>query len=111
MSAAQAYQFLDQVSQKLGRACAIYGGNRIHEKIPADDPRWIDMAKRTPLWQARYLNVQPTDTASLFKDIPPNPPWTANMLIQFTGDGVGPVPHTVDGLEDGADLDAFDGTY
>jgi hypothetical protein len=69
------------------------------------------MAKRTPLWQARYLNVQPTDTASLFKDIPPIPPWTANMLIQFTGDGVGPVPHTLDGLEDGADLDAFDGTY
>ena len=111
MSAEQAYQFLDEVSQRLGRACGIYGGNRIREKIPADDPRWIDMAKRTPLWQARYLNVQPTDTASLFKDIPPIPPWTANMLIQFTGDGVGPVPHTVDGLEDGADLDAFDGTY
>ena len=53
MSAEQAYQFLDEVSQRLGRACGIYGGNRIREKIPADDPQWIDMAKRTPLWQAR----------------------------------------------------------
>lgn len=49
MSAEQAYQFLIEVSQRLGRACGIYGRNRIREKIPVDDPRWIDMATCSPL--------------------------------------------------------------
>jgi hypothetical protein len=31
-------------------------------------------------------------------------------LLQYTGDGVGPLPHTAPGLENGADLNAFDGT-
>jgi lysozyme len=111
MSADQAYEFLDTVSQKLGRACGIYGGNRIREKIPQHDPRWIDMAKVTPLWQARYIRGQPADTAALFKAIPPIPPWTANTFIQYTGDGVGPTPHLVAGLEDGADLNVFNGSH
>jgi lysozyme len=111
MSADQAYLFLDMVDQRLGRACGIYGGNRIREQIPPDDPKWIDMARVTPLWQSRYISAQPKNTAALFRDIAPIPPWTMNTIIQYTGDGAGPLPHTVPGLEDGADLDAFNGSY
>jgi len=111
MSADQAYLFLDMVTQRLGRACGLYGGNRIREQIPPDDPKWIDMARIAPLWQARYVSGQPEDAAALFKDIAPIPPWTVNTLIQYSGDGSGPEPHTVSGLEDGADLDVFDGDY
>ena len=111
MSADQAYQFLDMVDQRIGRACGIYGGSRIREQIPPDDPKWIDMARITPLWQSRYINARPKDTAALFRAVAPIPPWTVNTIIQYTGDGSGPRPHTVPGLEDGADLTAFKGTY
>lgn len=110
MSGDQAYEWLDRVAQKLGRAPAIYGGNRIREQIKPDDPKWIDMAKVVRQWQCRYVKLAPADNADLFRIVPPIPPWTATFLIQYTGDGVGPTPHTVPGLQNGADLDAFDGT-
>lgn len=110
MSADQAYEFLDRVSQKLGRACGIYGGNRIREQIKPQDKNWIDIAKFVPLWQCRYIKLQPADNDELFRMVPPIPPWTKNIFIQFTGDGVGPRPHSVNGLENGADLDVFNGT-
>jgi lysozyme len=110
MTADQALEFLDRVSQKLGRACGIYGGNRIREEVDHQDSAWIDVSRTTPLWQCRYISGNPLTTADLFDRVPPIPPWTANFLIQYTGDGVGPRPHTVPGLEDGADLNAYDGT-
>jgi GH25 family lysozyme M1 (1,4-beta-N-acetylmuramidase) len=109
MTGDQAYDFLDRVSQKLGRACGIYGGNRIREQIDHQDPKWIDMARTAPLWQCRYIKAQPADNADLFRLITPIPPWTRNTIIQYTGDGVGPKPHTVNGLESGADLDVYNG--
>lgn len=110
MSGDRAYAFLEEVAQRLGRAPCIYGGNRIREEIKPDDPKWIDMAKHVRLWQCRYIKLAPADNAELFRAIAPIPPWTGNFLIQYTGDGVGPPPHTVSGLQNGADLDAFDGT-
>jgi GH25 family lysozyme M1 (1,4-beta-N-acetylmuramidase) len=110
MSGDQAYEFLDRVNQKLGRACGIYGGNRIREQIRPDDPKWIDIAKVTPLWQCRYIKAQPNNNDGLFAAIPPIAPWTSNTFIQYTGDGIGPQPHTVQGLENGADLNVFRGT-
>jgi lysozyme len=109
MTGDQAYEFLDRVAQRLGRACGIYGGNRIREKIDPHDPKWIEMAAVAPLWQCRYLKAQPSDNAELFRLVRPIPPWTKNFLIQYTGDGVGPRPHSAPGLQNGADLNAFDG--
>jgi len=109
MSGDQAYEFLDRVAQKRGRACGIYGGNRIREQIKPHDPKWIDMAQCAALWQCRYVKAQPADNADLFRVIAPIPPWTKNFLIQYTGDGVGPRPHTAPGLANGADLNAFNG--
>jgi GH25 family lysozyme M1 (1,4-beta-N-acetylmuramidase) len=110
MSADQAWEFLDRVAQKRGRACGIYGGNRIREHINPNNSKWIDMAKVVPLWQCRYIGLQPADNEELFKVIHPIPPWTKNTIIQYTGDRIGPQPHTVDGLQNGADLNAFLGT-
>jgi len=109
MSGDEAYEFLDRVSQQLGRACGIYGGNRIREQIDAQAAKWIDMAKVAPLWQCRYIKGQPADVAALWALVPPIPPWKANTIIQYTGDGAGPAPHTVPGLENGADLNVFNG--
>jgi GH25 family lysozyme M1 (1,4-beta-N-acetylmuramidase) len=110
MTSDEAYEFLDRVAQILGRPCAIYGGNRIREQINANDPKWIDMAKVAPLWQCRYIKPQPADNTALFSLIPPIPPWKANAILQYTGDGLGPIPHSVPGTGDGADLDVFNGT-
>ena len=118
MTGDQAWEFLDRVNQKLGRGSWIYGGNRLRDVDPATkrpriDPqqaRWIDMAKVVLLWQCRYISAQPESTASLFSLIRPIPPWTSNFMIQYTGDGAGPRPHTVAGLENGADLNAYNGT-
>jgi GH25 family lysozyme M1 (1,4-beta-N-acetylmuramidase) len=110
MTGAQAYEFLDRVAQKRGRACGIYGGNRIREQIDPHDAKWIDMARHAPLWQCRYIGSQPADNAELFRHVPPIAPWTKNFLIQYTGDGVGPRPHSAPGLQNGADLNAFNGT-
>lgn len=109
MTGAQAYEFLDRVAQKRGHPCGIYGGNRIREQIKPHDPKWIDMARVAPLWQCRYIKAQPADNAELFRRVPAIPPWTKNFLIQYTGDGVGPRPHSAPGLQNGADLNAFAG--
>lgn len=107
MTADQAWIWLDHVAQKTGRAPMLYGGNRPREQIDHQAAKWIDMAKTVRLWQCRYIHSQPDDNAALFKAIAPIPPWTENFGIQYTGDGVGPRPHTVTGLENGADLNVF----
>jgi len=105
MSADLAREFLDRVDQKLGRACWIYGGNRIFEHVPPHDDWWA----LHPLWLCQYKLMQADTLDELNKHIRIPPPWTKYTLLQYTGDGVGPKPHTIDGVEDGADLNVFDG--
>lgn len=107
MSGDHAYIWLDTVAQKLGRPAGLYGGNRPREQIDHQQAKWIDMAKVVPLWQCRYIGAKPASNEELFALIKPIPPWTSNFGIQYTGDGVGPQPHTVPGLENGADLNVF----
>lgn len=109
MTADQAGDFLDAVDQATGRACGIYGGNRIFEQITDDDPWWA----LHPLWLCQYktdASLRNTDLAGLKPHIRIPPPWKSWFLLQYTGDGIGPNPHTMPGLENGADLNAFDGT-
>lgn len=109
MSAAQAREFLDRVDQATGRACWIYGGNRIFEKITDGDPWWA----LHPLWLCQYKtskSLRNTTLQILKKSIRIPPPWKTWTLLQYTGDGVGPLPHTVPGVENGADLSVYDGT-
>lgn len=110
MTGDMAWEWLDRVQQITGRAAVMYGGNRIREQIDHQSSKWIDMAKTVRLFQCRYIKGQPADNAALFRAVPPIAPWTGNFLIQYAADGAGPQPHTVSGLQNGADLDAFNGT-
>jgi lysozyme len=113
MTAAQAKEFLDRVDQATGRACGIYGGSRIVEQISANkalagDPFWT----RHPLWLCQYKTgaaLRNADLPALKPHIAVPAPWRSWFLLQYTGDGVGPLPHSVRGLENGADLNVFDG--
>src|SRR5262249_7335793 len=113
MSAAQARIFMDTVDQKTGRACWIYGGNWIRERIStmhmtdAD----VDWWRMHPLWLCQYrLGGQSNSFAQLLPHLTIPRPWAVPTLVQYTGDGIGPLPHTVPGLERGADLNVFGGT-
>ena len=105
MSGSQAREFLDRVDQKLGRACWIYGGNRIFEHVRPND----EFFAQHPLWLCQYKLIEVDSLDELNDHIKVPPPWENYTLLQYTGDGFGPRPHTVDGLEDGADLNAFGG--
>lgn len=115
MSAAQAQEFMDRVDQAIGRPCWIYGGNRILELItPAakNSSSIADFFSKHPLWLCQYKLGLSADVtlAELNTHIHVPYPWHNYNLLQYTGDGLGPEPHTVDGVEDGADLNVFDGT-
>jgi lysozyme len=105
MSLAQAIEFLDRGDQLLGRRLGIYSGNRMKELIPAASAAERDFLAQHALWGCEY---GPT-----FRDVDANGralPWAAPLLWQDTGDGIGPQPHTLAGLEAGADLSVFKGT-
>ncbi len=107
MSLAQAVEFLDRVEQAIGRHCRLYSGNRLKELIvrATDAERTFLAADPTRLWGCEYgPQFKDTDTAG-------HPlPWAAPFLWQDTGDGLGPQPHTLNGLHAGADLSVFKGT-
>lgn len=96
----------DRYCQAVGRACGLYSGNVIKELMPqATDAQRDFFATHFVPWGCEYgprwRNV----------DVNGHPlPWPKLFLWQFTGDGVGPEPHTLPGLENGADISSFDGT-
>lgn len=114
MTAQQARVFMDTIDQKLGRACWIYGGNWVRERISVlhmtdADVEWWQLH---PLWLCQYrLGVQADSFSQLRAHLTMPRPWAQATLVQYTGDGVGPLPHTVAGLEKGADLNVFGGTH
>jgi GH25 family lysozyme M1 (1,4-beta-N-acetylmuramidase) len=104
MSMAMALEFLDRGDQILGRRIGIYGGDRIKRFVPGLRDAQRDFLGAHPLWGCEY------GPAWKNVDVNGHPlPWAKPDLWQFTGDGIGPGPHTVDGLEHGADLSRFDG--
>lgn len=101
MSVQQAVQFLRLLEQKTGRKGAIYSGNRLKEhigRLNANDRAYVAQHR---LWLCQYgpHAVLPIG-------------FTQWWLWQFTGDGVGPQPHTVPGIiagNGGLDLNAYQG--
>lgn len=110
MSIEQAREFLDRVDQATGRPCGIYSGNRLKTLLPAADAVTQLFVSRHPLWLCQYKlrNYDTLEQLNAHIDLPA--PWKQYFLLQYTGDGIGPQPHTVDGLEQGADLSTFNGT-
>lgn len=100
MSMSQAVEFLHRIEDRLGRKAAIYSGNRLKETlslVPAADR---DYLRSHRLWLCQYgpRAVLPIG-------------FTAWWLWQYTGDGIGPEPHSIAGIQgNGVDLNAYAGT-
>lgn len=99
MSIQQAVQFLRLLEQKTGRKGAIYSGNRLKETVHilnAADRSYLCSHR---LWLCQYgpRAVMPIGFSHYW-------------LWQYTGDGIGPEPHSVAGIKgSGIDLNAYDG--
>lgn len=105
LSLAGVLEFLDRTDQTFGRYTGLYSGDFIKSAIVAATAAQRDFLSKHPLWGCEYGPV--------FKDVDVKGkplPWLAPFLWQDTGDGIGPQPHTLDGLEQGADLSIFKGT-
>jgi lysozyme len=100
MNIHQAVDFLHQVEDLTGRKAAIYSGNRLKETIGslnASDRAYVTSHR---LWLCQY-----GPRAVLPKG------FRKYWLWQFTGDGVGPKPHSVPGIVgNGIDINTFNGT-
>jgi lysozyme len=87
MSAKQMVEFLHLLEQKLGRKGALYSGNKLKETIGQLNDSDFEYVKSHRLWICQYgprvKLPQGFDS------------W---WLWQFTGDGIGPMPHYVPGI-------------
>jgi len=90
-------EFCVLVRAAVGRYPILYSGFLAKQQLgPAHDP----LLAQVKLWLSHYSSN------------PKWPPtWSAPWLWQFTGDGIGPGPHTISGIDgDGLDIDSFAGT-
>ncbi len=100
MKLAEAETFVEHVHEQLGRYPVLYSGQAfIRETLGGRIPRDTALS-RCPLWIAHYA------------DQPPEPPpaFAGYVLWQYTGDGVGPGPHTVPGIHGHVSRSKFAGT-
>jgi lysozyme len=102
MSVHEAVSFMKLVEDKIGRTCAIYSGNRLKETInDLSSDEFAYMTSRR-LWLCQYGSkaVLPTGFQKYW-------------LWQYTGDGIGQLPHYVPGITPGGrgiDLNVYSGT-
>jgi GH25 family lysozyme M1 (1,4-beta-N-acetylmuramidase) len=102
VSLAAARQFIEAVEPQLNRKLVLYSGFLLKEQIvkaTADDVAFFAGRR---LWLCQYTS--PGETPIWPKQ------WIKPWLWQFTGDGDGPPPHAVPGLQDKMDINSFDGT-
>ncbi len=105
MTLGMTIEFLARVDGELERHCGLYSGNVIKTLITHATDTQRDFLAAHPLWGCEY--------GPRWRNVDANGhplPWAKPFLWQYTGDGIGPGPHTMDGLEPGADLSVFDGT-
>jgi lysozyme len=102
MTYAQLLSFVTRISARLGRLPMIYGGQSLLVDLMRRQASSI--VTQCPLWYVEY----PAEDATHPKHPLPHG-WADWTLWQYTGDGVGPLPHGVDGI-DKCDRDTFNGT-
>jgi lysozyme len=95
-----AVKFMKLIEQKTNKPCSIYSGNRLKEniiKLSDADQKYMTSKK---LWICQY-----GPTVKLPKG------FDKYWLWQYTGDGVGPLPHGLPYFSSGyLDLNVYDGT-
>lgn len=100
MTIKQAVEFLHRTEDKLGRKAAIYSGNRLKETIDSLNKTDRAYVCSHRLWLCQYGPVARVPKG-----------FDSWWLWQFTGDGVGPLPHSIPGIDgNGIDLNTYRGT-
>jgi len=91
---AEAKLWLQICHDKIGRWPVIYLGGAVRDKLPVRrDPFWANLK----LWHPQYASAPNKVPKAQW----PNGPW----LFQYTGDGLGPPPHSVPGIKPVGKLD------
>lgn len=103
MSIQQAVVFLKEIEKRLGRKAVIYSGNDLKETIGdlnATDRAYVCSHR---LWLAQYTSKPKLPIGFM-----------RYWLWQYTGDGLGPTPHWVNGIKcpgsKGLDLNVYNGS-
>lgn len=100
MSTSQAVAFFKAVYTETGQRPVIYSGNLIKEQLNGRGAVTVNFFGMHRLWLAQY-GPRAKLPAGFDK----------YFLWQYTGDGIGPLPHSVDGVNNGGiDLSVFQGT-
>lgn len=97
MSLPQAVSFLEKVYKKTGQRPILYSGHFIKEAINKNSIYNVTLS-RYRLWLCQYGP----------KAVVPSV-WDNYWLWQYTGDGIGQKPHTIDGIQGDVDLNVFNG--
>ena len=91
-----AKEFLLRVEDAVGRKAVLYSGSSIKEQLGNRIDGYLAAHR---LWLAQY-GLRPVTPRN----------WPSAWLWQFTGDGIGPKPHSVPGIVGtGIDINHFDG--
>lgn len=100
VSLADAIGFMKAVEAQVGRQCVLYSGFLLKEQIDgASDDQASWLASRRS-WLSEYGSEPKCPSC-----------WgTAPWLWQYTGDGIGPDPHTLAGLKGEIDINSFAGS-
>ena len=102
MNATSAIRFMKTVEDRVGKVCALYSGNVLKQYFPT-----LSEADKTYIAGRKLWICQYGPKLILPKNIDKyGGKWS---LWQYTGDGVGPQPHTVAGFGNGIDLSVFNG--
>jgi GH25 family lysozyme M1 (1,4-beta-N-acetylmuramidase) len=96
---ASAIACMRRIEERIGRKVVIYSGSLIKEQIRRATAAEKSYLAGRRLWLAHY-SAKPTWPSI----------WGTPWLWQFTGDGVGPQPHSIPGLQDKLDMDSYAGT-
>ncbi len=96
MSLDQAREFMQAIFEKTGRRPILYSGNLIKEELGRTFDPFFAMHR---LWLAQY---------GPRAKLPPT--WKKYWLWQYTGDGIGPLPHAIAGIRGQVDLNIYAGT-
>lgn len=99
VSLSSAMAFISAVEKMTGRELVLYSGFLIKEQMASATLEERAFFAERRLWLAQY-GTKPTWPKL----------WKAPWLWQYTGDGDGPKPHAVPGMQDKMDINSFAGS-
>lgn len=105
MTVSGAITFLKELADLVGRRPVLYSGNRIKKYVVGLNTVDLAFLGSIDLWMCEYGAI-----VRMIDDNHRPLPWSAPFLWQFTGDGIGPMPHQIPGVGSPADVSHFGGT-